>query len=890
LKRVVVSNPEADIALSSRLIDMRCYILHAFLYAFLTILLGCEDSTDSSDKAYNGLVTIEGGIEVVSDTNVDQDVEGICTTLSQKNNTFANAQLISNPLTIGGYLNGDKHSQGECLDYEEDIVDFYRVALVQDQLLSLSIFPAHEDRLDLDVSLILRRVDSPEIIISELNLYESGAKSLTVLETAEYYVAVRTKKGMDAVLYTLALTLNLSTESVRMLSHASKFDFVPGEVLIVNETQEANTRTLKTPAHEGSNTDQSGNKSDQLTTKHSLRFKKSIGKRSGLFTFKDMEHTRYRISESSNWQENKGQKRNQLEQKWKTLELISELNKDGSIGKAEPNYYRKPAFVPNDEFYETQWNLSLMSMEAAWDRSTGHDVVVAVIDSGVNFDHPELVSQVTTSGYDFIASTDISGDGDGYDSDPTDLSEAQHGTHVAGIIAARGDNQTGIAGVAFNSRIMPLRVLGVEGEDGESQGTDADLVNAILYAGGIENESGQLPDRAADIINLSLGGGGNSSTLRDAIEAVIAKGIIVIAAAGNEASAERFYPAAYDGVISVSAINEDLALSEFSNFGDSIDIAAPGGERSVGGILSTVADNGYVQYYGTSMAAPHVAGVAALMKSVNQELNTASFSHALETGFLTDVIGEASQFGAGLVNANKAVAWASGDQDIPDSLYFYPKSFSFVKDSVDAKLYLSNPGNGTVRVVSIASNEGDESWLDVTQDVVDDTGLGVYNIEINSAAIPINTFKQGSLTITYQVNTEAEEQVSLNVLASNTISGNESVGNLYISLIALDDVVGNEADDAIYPVAETAGSLENGVYRYRFTNIPVGEYFVRASTNNDGDQYLFDEGEAIGLYPSVSLVNTVKADQRLIEDVDFSVKFYESRVEVAQYPSVRQRQ
>ncbi|KZY87369.1 hypothetical protein A3743_14760 [Oleiphilus sp. HI0072] len=685
---------------------------------------------------------------------------------------------------------------------------------------------------------------------------------------------VATTQGHDALLYTLSLSQNLSADNARLLSEASRLDFVPGEVLLAfdqsSSAQGASTRSRSLDSLQRT-----------LVERYGLEYSKRAGLSAELFRFDATVNSNLRVNSSTSWS-----KASKLERKWRTLVLLEELKALDGIEVAEPNYYRRATFVPNDSRYSEQWNLSLLKVEDAWNTATGDGVIVAVIDSGINPDHPDLRNQLTTSGYDFISDTEYSGDEDGFDDDPTDLSRVHHGSHVAGIVAAQSNNSEGISGVAFNSRVMALRVLGVENEDGVSQGTDADLANAIMYAGGLDNDSGELPSDPADVINLSLGGEGFSDTLKTAIDAVIAKGIIVIAAAGNESSSEKFYPAAFDGVTAVSSVTSELALSGFSNYGTYIDVAAPGGssnEQSTiegqQGIISTVSGAGYSEYLGTSMAAPHVSGVAALMKSVDPDLNASSFSYALENGLITDLIGGSSSFGNGLINAHKAVAWASGSNDIPDSLYYFPQSFSFFNDAVNAKLYLSNPGNGSVIVSGITPSEADASWLDVRQDDTDSNGLGIYTVEINSAAIPVNTFKKGSLIIEYQINDGAVQTASLDVIASNTISGNESVGNLYISLIALDEVLNALPEEPIFATSTVAGSLSDGVYSYRFENIPVGEYFVRASTNNDGDERSFDDGEAKGIYPNYYSFETLNANREVISGIDFSVQFFESNIE-----------
>ena len=172
-----------------------------------------------------------------------------------------------------------------------------------------------------------------------------------------------------------------------------------------------------------------------------------------------------------------------------------------------------------------------------------------------------------------ISNATNAGDGDGVDSNPEDPgdrglgdgSSSFHGTHVAGTVAAATNNNAGVAGVAWQSRIMPMRVLGLEG------GTSFDLIQAILYAAGLENASGQVPTQRVDVINMSLGGGGFSSSEASAITAARDAGVIIVAAAGNSGSANQEYPASYDGVVSVAAINQSNTRTSYSNFGQSID-------------------------------------------------------------------------------------------------------------------------------------------------------------------------------------------------------------------------------------------------------------------------------------------------------------------------------
>jgi len=258
------------------------------------------------------------------------------------------------------------------------------------------------------------------------------------------------------------------------------------------------------------------------------------------------------------------------------------------------------AWTPNDPKYPAQWNLRMVGMEAAWQQgAAGRGVTVAVIDTGVS-PVPDLGQVDWTPGYDFVSD----------DEDAAD--EHGHGTHVAGTVAQSTDNARGVAGVAFEARIMPLRVL-----DASGRGQTGDIADAIRFA----------VDHGADVINMSLGGGGRSSILADAVAYAVRNGVVVVAAAGNESSPRVSYPAAYDGAVGVSAVDALGQPAFYSNWGAEVDLAGPGGatrhDRNGDGLLDGIMQNtivpgrpgadDYPLFMGTSMAAPHIAGAAAVL-------------------------------------------------------------------------------------------------------------------------------------------------------------------------------------------------------------------------------------------------------------------------------------
>ncbi|MEO7773683.1 MAG: S8 family serine peptidase, partial [Steroidobacteraceae bacterium] len=262
-------------------------------------------------------------------------------------------------------------------------------------------------------------------------------------------------------------------------------------------------------------------------------------------------------------------------------DFMNRMRKDPRVRFVEVDRLLKPDFVPNDPSYTNQWHYyeptGGINLPAAWDQSTGAGVVVAVIDTGITT-HPDLDANIV-AGYDFISDDKTARDGDGYDPDPADQgdwvtadycdlgSPAQdstwHGTHVAGTVAAVSNNAKGVAGVAFNAKVMPLRVLGRCG------GSTSDIANAIVWAAGGAVQGVPNNPNPVEVINMSLGGEGDCSiTTQQAIDFAVSRGVVVVVAAGNDNStASTHEPANCNNVITVGATNRSGGRAGYSNYG-----------------------------------------------------------------------------------------------------------------------------------------------------------------------------------------------------------------------------------------------------------------------------------------------------------------------------------
>lgn len=341
------------------------------------------------------------------------------------------------------------------------------------------------------------------------------------------------------------------------------------------------------------------------------------------------------------------------------VEAAQALSALKDVEMAEPNRWREASVMPNDPHVAEQWGLARINMPAAWRITTGSpSVIVGVVDTGVDLDHPEL-SALVLAGQDLVdlagtsppPGTHYEGDWSGRDGEPQD--EVGHGTHVAGTIACVGNNAIGVAGVTWCSSILPVKVL-TRVVDNAPPNRVHGVGSAVDIAAGIR----WAVDHGARVLNLSLGGYNDSFVERDAIAYAVSRGVVVVAAMGNDDSTDTSYPAGYPGVIAVGATDQADQRAPFSNRGPHISVAAPGV-----GVLSTAWNDTYASMSGTSMACPHVAGVAALLLALRPELTAdevRSFileaARPLREGAADPVPND--QFGAGLVDAAASLACA----------------------------------------------------------------------------------------------------------------------------------------------------------------------------------------------------------------------------------------
>jgi len=800
-------------------------------------LAGCNSGSSSSagsgdDSNLLGY-QVSGQVRVVSNIAHDNDVNDSNSPTLASNNNLSGAQQIPNPVMLGGYVNRPNRGEAGKSQSFGDINDFYVADLISGQSVNLFVADANFSN---DVDLLLLNSQGQ---VLNASVSDGQVESLTVPSSGQYFIQVHAQSGASNYNLNIGQNTSLATSGMTLLDA-----FVPYEA-IVKMDESASQQGMQALHNTGA------------TASH------DEPERAALFSL-DKQQPRFLSQNTFTFADST------LEDKYQTLVEVKQLRQQQGVESADPNYIKTQLAAPNDNFYHLQWHYPLMNLPQAWDITQGSgNVVVAVIDTGVVLNHPDLRNKLV-SGYDFIRDTRTSLDGDGIDPSPNDPGDqisgnsSYHGSHVAGTVGAATNNREGVAGVGWHTKVMPLRVLGKGGS-----GTDYDIEQAIRFAAGLSNDSRTTPAKRADIINLSLGGPTISNGVRQAITAARNAGVIITGAAGNNGTSTVIYPASLAEVISVSAVNIQKQRAPYSNFNSRVDVAAPGGDNSTpdingdgydDGILSTVgAEQGgntgfsYSFSVGTSMAAPHMAGVIALMKAVYPDLSPQQMDSLLSSGNITEDLGDRgkdSSYGYGLINAQKAVNAAielnSGVISEPDPLLTAsPNALNFGTGLSSASLTLANAGGGNLSVQNI--NVQPSRLVSVERVSTNSQGIGEYRVVINRSGLSTGTYT-ANITITSSIN-------SLRIPVIFQVAQQQQQGNAGHHYILLVDPQTTETIKEVRTVASNAS------YPFSFNNVPQGEYIIIAGTDFDNDGFICDEGEACGAYLTLANRTRINVSQ-----------------------------
>ncbi len=530
----------------------------------------------------------------------------------------------------------------------------------------------------------------------------------------------------------------------------------------------------------------------------------------------------------------------------------------------ELNLVAEATFVPNDPMYDEQWHYRAMKLNLAWPITRGDaSVVVAVLDtgSGTNAD----LTANTLPGIDLISDPMTAADGDGRDLDPFDAmgpvpaqlrGSSWHGMHVAGTIAAVSDNRLGVAGGAPNVRIVHVRVLGRGG------GSTFDIATGITWAVGEAVPGLPRNQNPVQVVNMSLSGtGAGSQTYGAAIASAAAAGAIVVVSAGNDdADTATFQPCNAAGVICVGALDLMGRATTYTNYGREVTVSAPGGaidrdddgNGKPDGVLSTVGDGRYQYLEGTSMAAPHVAALVALMKSQNRTLTHAQVVAALRAN-VSPIPNCPSSCGAGAVDALRVIQAIAPRTTQPGRLVVSADALVFTQATRSNVVRLTNAGD-TAIAVRLLTNHALSSNFKWSADTV---------------PLPLAAGRSIDITIEYRAAISSDVDVQTNFVVEG--SGAETPlmlrlrrprvppsATVVVARVLLNDEV---------EVVASARVATDGSYR---VEAPAGQYLLFAFVDDDGDGTFADD-ESYGVYPNKQTPRFVRvASGQTLDDVDFS--------------------
>ncbi len=827
---------------------------------------------------------LSGSIAIETNTRIDLDTaDEIRLGLSVNNDLPENAQGLPANAAVGGYLSsagGDYIGPASRFRFYRDHIDLYTAELIPGTRISLQIFSSPADFLATDAELPTRRVrilkseaggliEATEPVSATSNLDPINITLPDGFEPGSYIIELSTSAGRP---FRYVLSLADPTSVRGFNARYTEPAFVMDEA-VVRMAPQAGVQALAALG---------------------VSSRKHLGDDVWLI---QRGPTGVRaMSGSAGAGERKA-----------AIDWVRSLGQQPGIDLAEPNYvYASMMVAPDDDdLYSRQWALPFIQVPLAWQvaETSGAGVGIAVLDTGLfsvtpvaggNW-HPDLAENVRLLPgiMDYVSgSLDIDQEDTGLrDSNPADPGDGRaqssnfHGTHVAGIAAA-ADNAEGIVGVAPNALIYPVRVLGRDG-----LGSGADLIAAINWA---------AAQPEIDVLNLSLGGLGPSELLKSAIDNAYknGEGQLIVAAAGNEASDQATYPAAYANVVGVGAVAGDGVRAGYSNVGPSVDVMAPGGDGSRDAnqdgfpdviVSSWGTDEGgeflpsYAALQGTSMAAPHVAGVYALMKGKlradGSDYTPEQFLASLRAGALTRQVGPAFEYGAGLIDALFAMDAALAG-DLPVTLSSSPSALQFNAAVTSAELVLNAfPENEQVTVESATSSA---SWLLATIDQPQPPSSSArVTVTAETGQLDAQKRYATELDISYLTASEGVKALTVPVsLKLGTSPDEKEAGRHYVLVISA------EGENNGGVVSQAVVTSANGRYTFAFDDIEPGNYFLVAGTDTDNNGFICENGEACAEYPVNGLPETISLGNDPVSGVVLSTSFRRPAISALGLPRI----
>jgi serine protease len=876
-------------------------LLNIAAAAAVLALAACGGGSSSEPEG----VTLSGVISLPETAAVDSDTNDPNQAGRRSNDTFATAQPLLSPVYLLGSVNLRGKGDPDGANFAGgDLLDVYQVDLQAGQVIELE-FMADPKVNDLDLYVYAETANDGDPAIGESS-GENAYECLRIERPGRHRVVVAAFSG--ASLYNLRIGAPNDGSTCANVVPASASSLVPGEI-VARAVQDgaldrARVQTLRAGALAARSTAIAATAASR-SAPQVLRLPADRAERASALArmvttaaplargdgAKRLAASAEAVSEAPADDDALAGVPDALRDVIDTVNAAKHLRHSGLYEWAEPNYpvrlRSEPVgpYPPPDRLYPNQrWHYEMIGLPAAMGTLVPLKAnlttwpVVAVIDSGIVADHPDLASQIgeqasfTNGGTFSTSADDPSGPGS-----PTGF----HGTHVAGTVAAATFDTTGVAGVAPMARLLPIRVFAKDSATSSS----ADVAQAILYAAGLPNSSGVLPARRADVINLSLGSSrACPAAYSDAITRARAAGVIVVAASGNDGLSVRDSPSNCPGVISVGAVDARRQKATYSNSDPALSLTAPGGDprqsttgtglpdevySTIGDFVGTTRVPSYAGMAGTSMAAPHVSGVMALMRFANPAITPDQIDALLAAGRLTDdlgTVGRDAATGFGLVNAGKAVNEAlllagGNPTPVPGTLVAQPSHLDFGALRTTEELQLVVQGGASAE--GVASVTSSSPAVTVVPTSVDAEQRGTYTVTVSRDALPV-----GSSFASLAVTTTAARTFYVGISIVKAPPGTAPAadyGRVYVLVVD---------PDTGKPVTQVGVDVSGGVYTWQVSGVKATRVQISAGTDIDNDGVLCQRGEACGGYPQYGAGQTIIELTGSRTDLNFELSPY----------------
>ncbi|MEX8495647.1 S8 family serine peptidase [Sphaerotilus sp.] len=823
---------------------------------------------------------LSGTLSVPVGAAVDSDLNDVNQLGRTRNNDLATAQALNAPVLLVGSVNRPGTGPAGSNQAEGDTTDAYVLDLQRDDLVELEFDPGTTAE-PADLDLYVASADGTLTGASDRS--DTRYECVRITQTGRYYLRVEAFR--QAAGYTLRAG-PAATPTTGCTATTARTVFDPGELV----AQARSTSALATVSAQAL-VRRAGITAATGASAHGPQLLLLPGhpatRRSGLALLAGDRVSEAPAVRTLSASTDTSPLRDGIEARLETLRYAKALQATGAYDYVQPNLRMEPSatiglFPPDDLHYgEQHWADDLIALPAAINRIQALPVqpaqrpVIAVIDTGVMLDHPDLQPQLASLGRAFVTDR-LPGDRNQANGDDQRLAEdhaVSHGTHVAGTAAAATFNGIGVAGVAPMARLLPLNVFGRN-----PSAKTIDILQAMRYAAGLDNSAGVLPARRADVINLSMGSPGACGVaFQDTVNRVRAAGSLVVAAAGSLADnpggqpAEVQQPANCTGVIAVGAVDANRQLSRYANTGATLTVTAPGGDLGTGGAASGLSEGifstlvnytgdgqrvaGFGPLQGTSMAAPQVSGVLALMRYLDPELSVDAVDALFAAGRLTDDLGPAghdSAYGHGLINALKSVEAVlestTGTGSVTSgtaTLGIRPARLDLgsLRSSATIDLVVTSGRRSSVTATVTAVRSSSPALALHTGTTDPSISLNQQILDVDRRLLPADGTFSATLTLTLSNGAELTVPVTLDRPAGSASSG-PGFGPVYVTL----------GDPDTGRVVQTLlVHASQGRYAWQFSGYRRSKVVVQAGADPNNDGAVCGPGEPCGSERVVTL-------------------------------------